>query len=165
MKNIIEYNRHRATEYALAYAHKRNKAFYDFSELGGNCTNFVSQCLLAGGMIQNYDYPFGWFYKNINNRSPSFSGVEYLYNFLTRIDFTRGPFAKVVNIQDTQLGDIIQFKQTEPKFTHSLIITKLNANDPTNPYVTTNSYDVENKPLNAYWFTQARALNIVGSRP
>ena len=39
------YNRARAVEYAQRWALSRNPLFYDFTGGGGNCTNFVSQCL------------------------------------------------------------------------------------------------------------------------
>ena len=42
------YQRERAVEYARRWALDRNPLFADFSGIGGNCTNFVSQCVLAG---------------------------------------------------------------------------------------------------------------------
>ena len=164
MKGVNDYNRQKAVKYAYEFAYKRNPVFTDFSDMGGNCTNFVNQCLLAGGMTMNFNYPFGWFYKSINSRSPSFRGVEYLYNFLTRLDYTKGPFAKVIELKDTQIGDIIQFRQDQPKFTHSLIITKLNEFDYDNPFVTTNTSDVADKPLKDYYFNECRCLGVVGGR-
>jgi len=164
MKNIIPYNRQKAIDYAYKYALSRNPSFYCFNNLGGNCTNFVSQCLFAGGMPFNHNYPFGWFYKNINNRSPSFTGVQYLYDFLTRANPLRGPFAIEVDISDADIGDIIQFSLGGHFFSHSLIITKLNPYDPSNPYLTANSYDVIDKPLSGYYYTQARALHVMGAR-
>jgi hypothetical protein len=45
------YNRFMAVQYALKWAFNRNPAFPDYSAQGGggDCTNFVSQALLAGG--------------------------------------------------------------------------------------------------------------------
>ena len=51
---------------------------------GGDCTNFVSQCIYAGSNVMNYDKNNGWYYNNTNDRAPSWSGVEFLYNFLTK---------------------------------------------------------------------------------
>ena len=44
------YDRAAALTYAEAYAMTRNPDWADFSYSGGNCQNFVSQCLLAGGI-------------------------------------------------------------------------------------------------------------------
>ena len=76
------YNREKAVEYANRWAYGRNPAFYDFSELGGDCTNFASQCLYAGSGIMNFTPIFGWYYIDASNRTASWTGVEYLYNFL-----------------------------------------------------------------------------------
>ena len=45
------FNRQRAVEYALRWALGRNPMFPDYSGHGhgGDCTNFVSQAMLAGG--------------------------------------------------------------------------------------------------------------------
>ena len=37
------YDRERAVAYAHQWAYSRNPAYYDFSVLGGDCTNFISQ--------------------------------------------------------------------------------------------------------------------------
>lgn len=65
--------------------------YYDFSKIKNNydCTNFVSHALLAGG-AKPYKpsgatgiIGTGWYYTNLDNRSSSWSGVSYLYSFLT----------------------------------------------------------------------------------
>ena len=47
------YDRRRAVEYALRWALSRNPEYYDFEDIGGDCTNFVSQCLFAGCGVMN----------------------------------------------------------------------------------------------------------------
>lgn len=42
------YNRQKAVDYAHTWKNRRNSQFYDFENLGGDCTNFISQCLLYG---------------------------------------------------------------------------------------------------------------------
>ena len=39
------YDRLHALKYAQKWALERNPLFYDFADIGGDCTNFVSQCL------------------------------------------------------------------------------------------------------------------------
>ncbi|HOA41990.1 MAG TPA: amidase domain-containing protein, partial [Bacillota bacterium] len=43
-----EYNRNKAIEYAERWAFDRNPRYLDFEKLGGDCTNYVSQCIYAG---------------------------------------------------------------------------------------------------------------------
>ena len=77
------YNRERAVEYARRWALSRNPLFENFSGIGGDCTNFVSQCVYAGCCQMNYTPDFGWYYVSLNNRAPAWTGVEFFYNFLT----------------------------------------------------------------------------------
>jgi len=155
------YNRAAAVEYAKQYAYTKNPKYFDFSLLGGNCTNFVSQCLVAGEAKMNYSYPLGWYYKNLQNRSPSFTGVEYLYNFLVRKNNSVGPRAIETTVEKLEVGDIIQLSFDGIGFSHSLLVTELNFDNPYDPFVTTNTYDVYNKPLSWYSFAKARFLHIV----
>ena len=76
----IPYNRMRAIEYAKRWALSRNPLFFDFTEIGGNCTNFVSQCIFAGAPVMNYTKTFGWYYIDQGNRAPAWSGVDELYS-------------------------------------------------------------------------------------
>jgi len=39
------YNRNKAIEYAHKWSHGRNPVYYDFDNIGSDCTNFISQCL------------------------------------------------------------------------------------------------------------------------
>ncbi|MBP3352092.1 MAG: amidase domain-containing protein [Lachnospiraceae bacterium] len=50
----ITYNRTAAVYYARKWALGRNPAYYDFEEVGGDCTNFASQCIYAGAGVMNY---------------------------------------------------------------------------------------------------------------
>lgn len=43
------YDRNKAVAYAHKYAYSRNPNYYNFDNIGGDCTNFVSQVLAAGG--------------------------------------------------------------------------------------------------------------------
>ena len=87
------YRRERAVEYARRWAFARNPLFSDYTGIGGDCTNFVSQCLYAGGCQMNFTPVFGWYYISPEDRTASFSGVEYFYNFMTSNEGV-GPFAE-----------------------------------------------------------------------
>ena len=95
-----EYWRADAAAYAKAWAFGRNPAYLDFEQLGGDCTNFASQCLYAGSGIMNYTPTFGWYYASASNRTPSWTGVQYLYDFLTR---GKGPGPHAV---ETEAGEL-----------------------------------------------------------
>lgn len=157
---ILEYNREAAAAYAREWAFKRNPRFYDFSSLGGDCTNFASQCIYAGAKIMNYTPVYGWFYKNLNDRTASWTGVEYLYNFLVNNDGA-GPFAEETELENLQIGDIVQLGRANGDFYHSPVVVRVSRGQ---IYVAAHTYDAYNKPLNSYNFAVARGIHIIGVR-
>lgn len=54
MKNI-KYEREKVLKNAKRWAYDRNPQFYNFDNVGGDCTSFVSQCILVGSNVMNYD--------------------------------------------------------------------------------------------------------------
>ena len=103
---IIEFNRKKAIQYARNWAMSRNPKYYNYDAVGGDCTSFISQVLYEGSGIMNYGLN-GWYYRNGNDKSPSWSGVEYLYRFLVN-NKTVGPYGKEVQIGQIDKGDIVQ---------------------------------------------------------
>ena len=59
-KPPIPYRRDLAVAYAHRWAYGRNPAYFDYEELGGDCTNYASQCLFAGVGVMNYTPTYGW---------------------------------------------------------------------------------------------------------
>lgn len=46
---VYGYDRDKACEYAKRYAYNYNPNYKNYNSVGGDCANFVSQCLIAGG--------------------------------------------------------------------------------------------------------------------
>lgn len=155
-----EYLRERAVIYAEKYALVRNPLFYTFEGVGGNCTNFVSQCVLAGSCTMNYTPIFGWYYLSLNRRSASWSGVDFFYNFMTSNSGV-GPFGREVDISLAEIGDAIQLKNVDGDFYHTLIISKIENGE---IYVCANSNDALNRPLSSYDYADLRVIHIEGVR-
>lgn len=155
----IEYNREDAVAYARRWAFSRNPAYYNFDTLGGDCTNFVSQCIYAGAGQMNYTPDVGWYYISISDRAAAWTGVTFLYNFLTTNKET-GPFAGEVTAEEIQTGDVIQLGRSDGSFYHSLIVTG------TFPsiLVAAHSNDALDRPLDTYVYARARFLHIEGVR-
>ena len=107
MPELLPYNREAAVAYAHTWAYRRNPAYFDFSGIGGDCTNFASQCIYAGAGVMNFTPLYGWFYRTANDRTPSWTGVQYLYDFLTR-NLGAGPFATEVSLSQLEPGDVVQ---------------------------------------------------------
>ena len=74
MRFLQDYDRKAAVLYAHAWAYGRNPAFYDYEQVGGDCTNFASQCIYAGSGVMNYTPVTGWYYNSSTDRTPSWTG-------------------------------------------------------------------------------------------
>ena len=103
----ISYNRDAAVSYARRWALGRNPAYYDFESIGGDCTNFASQCIYAGAKTMNFTSVFGWYYRSSYDRTASWTGVEYLYEFLVN-NRGLGPYSSVVSQWEAKPVDIVQ---------------------------------------------------------
>lgn len=158
------YDREAAVEYARIWAFGRNPDFYDFEEDGGDCTSFVSQCIYAGGAEMNYTPDFGWYYISPFDRSAAWSGVEYLYRFLTTNEGI-GPFGLELPLYLTKIGDVIQLSFDGFSFTHTVIVVNVGMfPTPKNILIAAHSYDAFNRPLDTYRYKKIRLIHIIGSR-
>ncbi len=158
------YNREKAVAYAHQWAYRRNPAFLDFQNLGGDCTNFASQCIYAGAGVMNYTPVYGWYYINGNNRSASWTGVVYLYNFLTQNEGV-GPYAREVDITEVQPGDVCQMAIDRDVFHHTPVIVKTGlVPDTSNVLVAAHTRDVDCRPIDTYTYRKLRFLHIEGVR-
>ncbi len=154
------YNRRKAYYYALRWAYRRNPLFIDFAGLGGDCTNFVSQCIFAGCCTMNFTETFGWYYRGVDDRAPAWTGVEFLYNFLTTNE-GEGPYGVETPPMDTQTGDVIQLRNSEGDFYHTLLVVGFDGNE---PLVAAHTNDGFNRPLSTYTYETARGIHISGYR-
>ncbi|MDO5566425.1 MAG: amidase domain-containing protein [Planctomycetia bacterium] len=157
------YNRSSALAYAEKWAFKRNPAYYDFSEIGGDCTNFISQCLYEGCKVMNYAQPTGWFYNSVYSRSASWTGVSFFYQFLIN-NKGAGPFAsEISSFLQLLPGDIIQLGSEGKGWHHSLLV--LNVGDSYESLtVATHSKDSYDRSLSTYSFNHLHFLHIEGIR-
>lgn len=159
MKEII-YNREKVIEYAKKWAYDRNPQYYDFDNVGGDCTSFTSQCIYAGSKVMNYSKQNGWYYISGNNKSPSWSGVEFLYNFLTQ-NKSVGPYGYEVEQDKIELGDIAQLSFDGNKFSHSLVIVKIQDKTDLNQiFISSHTFDSFNKRISEYNFEKIRFIHI-----
>ena len=164
----VPYNRERAVEYARKWALSRNPLFIDFTGIGGNCTNFVSQCIFAGAPVMNFTETFGWYYISPEERAPAWSGVEEFFNFLTGApDFISqnggvGPYGVLATRADQiAVGDVIQLQNSSGDFYHTLIISDFRGGE---VLVCAQSNDALDRPLSSYNNTGERILHIDGVR-
>ena len=109
----------------------------------------------------NYDKYYGWFYIDKDNRSPSWTSVKYLNRFLSSKN-SPGFVIKIMPVDQLKIGDVIQIRQNQTEFNHSVIITKITNRE---IYVCAHSYNAIDKPLSTYKYIELKGFHIVGINP
>lgn len=155
------YDREKAVSYARRWAMGRNPQFYDYSNIGGDCTNFASQVLYAGYGQMNYKPVFGWYYIDANRKSPSWTGVNELYNFVVS-NRGPGPRGVVVGIDDIEPGDLVQLDfNGDGRFDHTPVILETGDFTPETILLAAHSADSLNRPLSDYDYENVRFLHML----
>ena len=140
------YNRGTAASYWDQYTYTPNSQYYDYSNVGGDCTNFVSQGLKAGGMptrgtVGYADYK-NWYYngKDVPFRSKSWTDADWFRKYWANnyegigyqkaYRYKRMSVRQAYNNFDTvfsivTIGDVVQFTVMGNKSYHSVGIIAL----------------------------------------
>ncbi len=108
----------------------------------------------------NYTKTFGWYYISMEERAPAWTGVEYFYNFLTENNGL-GPFGRVAEADECEIGDVIQLGRNEDGYYHTLLIVGFEGDD---ILVAAQTDDAFNRPLSSYDYDYSRFIKIVGVR-
>lgn len=81
-----DYSKADALAYALKYWANYNTDFMNFDGMGGDCTNFVSQCINAGGLAMNDN----WYHHSLSSYSKTWIHSEYLRDYLINSGIAKG---------------------------------------------------------------------------
>ena len=166
------FDRNKAVAYANQYYHSRNPIWYNFTDEGGNCQNYASQCLLEGGIPLDYFGEEQWkcyvedpdYEPEINEeetatgRTRSWVNVGYFYNY-AKWNEGKGMAADAnVNLYYAQPGDIIIVGNNG--LSHTVIVSKVVDG---HILVNSNSIDMKDYPVEAYTYTTIMLIKILGS--
>ena len=100
----------------------------------------------------NYKPTFGWYYISLDDRSPSWTGVDFFYNFMIE-NADIGPFGRVATSDELEIGDVIQLAKNEEGYYHSLLVVGFDGEDLLVAAQTDNAYA---RPLSTYEYDFAR---------
>ncbi|WP_157722044.1 amidase domain-containing protein [Tumebacillus avium] len=148
------YNRTVAKQYAETYAVYPNSAYFDYTDAGGDCTNFISQVLFHGGLTENKVFSAGgilsgdirsWYYDgaDIPLRSKSWTGAhEFRYHWgnVNGNGFNRAyqykvyTYAEAYNnfntiYTDLWPGDIVQYVRSDGLTYHTQVVHGFSSSD------------------------------------
>lgn len=155
---FIQYNRENAVAYAKKWAFERNSQYFNFDGMGGDCTNFASQCLYAGVGVMNYTKDIGWYYNSPNDRAAAWSGAEYFIKFMLN-NKDVGPFAAALSVKQLDIGDFISLSNGTVYY-HTLIVTGFSGNV---PLVAAHTDDSYMRRLDTYHYDSAQGIHIIGA--
>lgn len=156
---MVQYNRKLAVNYALTYALKPNPSFRYFPIINnnsGDCSNFISQCLFAGGIPMIFSGNNSWWYNNSSaDRSKDTWSVTWtvahaLY-WMLRINYNSNRFGakgNVINMSGLSLGDLIFFEDKAGLIFHSAIVTDFYYGK---PLISHHSFEAANIPVDKSW--------------
>ncbi|GKU80588.1 amidase domain-containing protein [Paenibacillus sp. L3-i20] len=123
----IRYRRDLVAAFADRWWNEGNPSYETFED---NCTNYVSQCIFAGGAPMNYTGKrgSGWWYKGRTNGGEWWSYSWSVSNALSLyLSAARKTGLQAVNVQsanELQLGDVITYDWNgDGRYQHSTIVT------------------------------------------
>lgn len=166
MKVLQPYDREKARDYARKWALSRNPAYHDYEEWGGNCTNFISQCVHAGKIPFDNQPPYIWYWYSDYSRTPSWTSAEAFYQYLINNNTSKtqnfGVYARNAEYNELEIGDIAQLVY-EGKAFHTMMITEVILEDDylIDYYESQNTYDLLDYPLSMKAGEQ-RYIKILG---
>lgn len=139
----FSYNRHQAVAYAHAYWNSYNP---DFKKFADDCTNYISQCLFAGGLpldVSN-SRSKGWWYRGDGKRaiwSYSWAVAHSLERYLRQ----RKGVTVVPRATDLRLGDVICYDwEGDGRWNHNTIVTGFDENG--EPLVNAHTHNSQWRP-------------------
>ncbi len=170
------YDRDAAVAYAMEWVDPqsviRNDAWGLYDEYGGNCNNYISQCLYAGGIPMDSDGAdqWKWYGDSVNTRqtasgrSGSWAGVAEFYDYAESNDGYGLTADTTANIYSGQAGDILQYG-VDGEWNHSVIITDVVTGEDGSVkdyLINSNTTDRINYPASAYAYSDLRLIRILG---
>lgn len=148
----VSLNRTAIVNYAYKYAKSYNGTYksYDGQQAGGDCTNFVSQAMRAGGWTDVagfYTLNYVWWFTskwNIPSQSHTWINAHLWFTFTSARP--RATLAR--NVRDLVPGDVLQADwDRDGRIDHSMIVTKKDSYG--NIYLTYHSTNTVDKVFSA----------------
>ena len=108
----------------------------------------------------NYTPTYGWYYVSLDDRSASWTGVEYFFNFIVE-NRGVGPYGRQVGMDELEIADVIQLGRMDSGYYHTLLVVGFEGED---PLVAAQTDDAYARPLSTYTYDYSRFIKILGVR-
>lgn len=170
--NAGYYDRTAAYAYAQQYAVNPNPAYRDYSGggAGGDCTNFVSQVMRAGGWVDKPGWYQDWnaWWYNSQNQTRTWTYTNAFQYFFANSG--RGQFLSY--LVDLSIGDVMQIEFTgDSEIDHGMVVQDRYCSCTTGIFLSYHTNNTYRKPLSdvlaiypippsLYW-----AEHVIGTTP
>lgn len=157
------YDRDAALAYMTEYADHRNHQWYAYDAVGGNCMNFGSQVLLAGGIPMDSEGPATWRWLAPFNTTGSFINVNAFEDYAR----TNEGFGLVATVGPDdgagQVGDLLLLGIDGPRHTTVISGFVTDSSGKTVDYLLcSNTTNYRDFPAAAYYYTSRTLVKIHG---
>lgn len=156
------YDREAAVAYARRWAGERNSEWPEYDRYGGNCMNFVSQTINAGGVPMDTTGS-AWYWFGNGNRTASWSGVNYFVSYV-QANIGSGLVGDAAAPYYTgEPGDVIAMGNDH--FRHIVMISEVLTDESGNTadyLICSNTGDLCDFPAGAYFYTYQQLIKIHG---
>ena len=164
-----------AHQWALAPRPYNSPPYTDYTDAGGDCTNFVNQAIHDGGNAQmvfggthgtNGDGQLGWYFYSSLDHATAWNYVTPLMEFITQYwVWSAGPEGCEVSVTGLQVGDLIQYdwEGTGNLWDHSVIVVNI-VNDGSGvmtPYIASHTPDLDNYPYFYFFDKEDRIYRYI----
>ena len=158
------YDRTAAEQYMRQYDHQRNSRWYAYDDVGGNCMNFGSQVLLAGGIPMDEEGGSKWYWHGQNTLDLSWINVGRFYSY-ARENRGYGLVADTeANYYTGEVGDIL-ILGPDGGHNHTTVISGIvrnEAGETVDYLLCSNTTNYTDFPAGAYYYTSHRLVKIYG---
>ena len=128
--SVTQYNRQKAVDYANKWWNSYNPRFRAFEV---DCTNFISQCLWAGGAPMSFtnSRSKGWWYRGNGSRTDNWSfswAVAHNLRWYLATSKSGLTATEVTSPDQLELGDVICYDfDGDGRWQHNTIVTAKDA--------------------------------------
>ena len=158
------YDRAAAEQYMRQYDHQRNGSWYAYDDVGGNCMNFGSQVLLAGGIPMEEQGSDKWYWYGQNALDLSWINVGRFYSY-ARNNRGYGLVADTeANYYTGEVGDVLLLGP-DGGHNHTTLISGIlrnEAGEVVDYLLCSNTTNYTDFPAGAYYYTSHRLVKIYG---
>lgn len=158
------YDREAAVAYAREWAEERNPQWQSYDSLGGNCMNFVSQCLFASGIPMDRSGNARCYWFSDANRAPAWTGVDSFRDYADS-NTGYGLSARIGAAFGTgEEGDVILMCD-DGDYNHAVIISQVvqdETGETIDYLICSNTGNYRDFPVSAYMYTDQELVKILG---